>query len=89
VQEISVDSARSAGETRKQSWDEQHEPGPPPQVSEHAVAVRDPVVPVLLGPNDLDVDAARTNVVDRIRHEPTRSVTRKAGVRRRQYSDPH
>ena len=89
VQEVSVDTARSADETRKQSWDEQHEPGPPPQVPEHAVPVRDPVMPVLLGPHDLDLDAARTNVVDRVRDEHTGGITRKAGVRSRQHSDPH
>ena len=49
---------------------------PPPQVPEHAVAVCDPVVPVLLGTNDLDLDAARTNVVDGVRNEPSRRVTR-------------
>jgi hypothetical protein len=89
VQEISVDTARSADETRKQSWDEQHEPGPPPQVPEHAVAVGDPVVPVLLGADDLDLDAAAANVVDGVRDEPTRGVSCGARVRRRQDGDAH
>jgi hypothetical protein len=89
VQEIGIDTAGGADEALKQSRDEQREPGSPPQVPEHAVAVRDPVVAVLLGPDNLDLDATRTNVVDRVRDEPTRSVTRRARIRRRQHGDAH
>ena len=86
---IGVDTERSADEARKQCGDEQREPGSPPQVPDHAVAVRDPVVAVLLGPDNLDLDATRTNVVDRVGNEPTRSVAHRARIRRRQHGDAH
>jgi hypothetical protein len=89
VQEIGVDTPRSADEAREQCRDEQPEPRSPPQVPEHAVAIGDPVVAVLLGPDDLDVDPAQANVLDRIRDKPSRCVARRARVRRRQHGNAH
>ena len=76
VQKVRVDTARRAYETGEQCRDEQRQPGPTPEIPDHAVAVRDPVVPVLLRPDDLDVDTARAKVLDRVREEPSRRVAR-------------
>ena len=89
VQQVCVDRPGSAHEARKQRRDEQAEPGPPAQVAEHTVAVRDPVVPKLLRPDHLDVDPAGANVFDRVGDETACCVTRIARVRRRQDRDPH
>lgn len=80
MQKIRVDTARRAYETGEQRRDEQRPPGPTPQVPDHAVAVRDSVVPVLLRPDDLDVDTARAKVLHRVREEPSRDVTRMTWV---------
>ena len=76
MQKIGVDTARRAYEAGEQCRDEQRQPRPTPQIPEHAVAVRDPVVPVLLRPDDLNVDTARANVLYRVREEPSRRVAR-------------
>ena len=89
VQEVRFDSTGGAHEARKQRRDEQAEPGPAAQVAEHTVAVRDPVVPKLLRPDHLHVDAARANVFDRVGDETACCVTRIARVRRRQHRDAH
>jgi hypothetical protein len=89
MQEVGVDTARSAHETVEQRWNEERQPRAAPQVPEHAVAVGDPVVAVLLGPYDLHVETSRANVIDRVRDEPTRRVTRMARVGRGQHGDAH
>ena len=80
VQEVRFDGTGGAHEARKQRRDEQTEPGPAAQVAEHTVAVRDPVVPKLLRPDHLHVDAARANVFDRVGDETAGCITRIARV---------
>ena len=69
VHEVSVDPARRANEAEEQRRREQPEPGPPAQIAEHPVAVRDAVMPKLLRADDLDVDATGTNALDGVRDE--------------------
>ena len=76
MQKIRVDTARRPYETGEQCRDEQREPGPTPQIPDHAVAVRDPVVPVLLWSDDLDVDTASAKVLHRVREKSSRRVAR-------------
>jgi hypothetical protein len=89
VQEVGLDPARSANETDKQWRNEQRQPGAAPKIADHAMAVGDAEVGELLRPDDLDVDAARANVINRVRDEPSRRVAGRARVRRRQHRDAH
>ena len=89
VQYVGVDTARGAHEARDQERHEQGKPRPPPQVAGHAVAVRDPEVAELLGPDDFHVDASRTNVLDRVCDESSRCISRVPGVRGRENADTH
>ena len=80
VQEISIHPAGGAHEAREQRGDEQHEPRPAPQIADDPVSVGDPVVTELLRPNDLDLDPARTDVVDRVRNEPAGRIPGEARI---------
>jgi hypothetical protein len=89
VHEVCVDPARGANEADEQRRHEQPEPGPPAQIAERAVPVGDAVMPKPLRPDDLDVNAARTNVFHRVSDEPSGCVPVEARVRRRQHCDAH
>jgi hypothetical protein len=89
MQQIGVGAARGTDEAGEQRGNEQGQPGPPPQIPQHPVAVRDPEVAELLRPDDLDVDAPRANVVDRVRDETPCGVTGGARIRRRQHCNAH
>ena len=89
MNEVRVCPSRGANEAREQSWEQQSQPWPPAQIAEHAVAVGDPVVPILLRPDHFDADSSLANVLDRVCDEPTGSIAGMARVRRRQDGDAH
>jgi hypothetical protein len=89
MEEVDVRTASGSHEACEQGRHEQPQPGTAAQVPEDAVAVRDPEVVELLGPDDLDADAARAHAFHGIRDETTRGVARAAWIRGRQHADPH
>jgi hypothetical protein len=89
VEEVGVDAARSANEARKQRRNEERQPWTTAKVPERAVAVGDSVMPELFRPDHFDLDSARADVFDRVRHETPGSIAGESWVRRRQDGDPH
>ena len=77
---------RVRGEEERQ---EQHLPRTPPEVPDDPVPVREPEVPERGGRDDVDVEAGRPQVLDRIANERSRDVVRPARVRRREDDDLH
>ena len=79
--------SRSPGEARQHERQRGRQVWPATQVPGDARAVGDPVVPEARGRHDLDLDAARTQVLDLVGDEEAGDVTRPARVRRRQDDD--
>ena len=83
VQEVGLHPPGRTYEAREQRRNQERQPRSAAQVGDDAVAVGDPEVAELLGPDDLDLDATRTNVLNGVGDEAPGDVRRKAWVRRR------
>ena len=80
--------AARAYETRKNGT-QQREPRPPSDVPRDPVPVREPEVPERRRRDDVDLDACFAQVLDRVAHEDSGDVVRRARVRRREDEDAH
>jgi hypothetical protein len=82
VEQIRVNAPRGTHEAPEQRRHGEREPGTPTQVSEDTVPVGQAEVAKLLRADDLDDDAARAGMLDRVGDEASDDVVRTPWVRR-------